>query len=57
MGLAGVAGVAASGAVVVRRRRTHAEYDPDALREKLHERLAGTREADRGADDGSPPAA
>ena len=67
MGLAGVAGVAASGAVVVRRRRTHADYDPDALREKLHERLAGTREADRAADDpsradrvaddGSPPAA
>lgn len=43
IGLAGLAGVAASGAVVVRRRRSHQEYDPDALREKLHARLAETR--------------
>jgi len=43
IGLAGVASVAASGAVVVRRRRGQQEYDPEALREKLHERLAATR--------------
>lgn len=46
IGLAGVAGVAASGAVVVRRRRGHQEYDADALRDKLHERLAQTRAPD-----------
>ncbi len=45
VGLAGVAGVAASGAVVVRRRRGQQDYDPDALRAKLHDRLAATRGA------------
>jgi hypothetical protein len=39
LGLAGVAGVAATGVVVARKRRSHVEYDPDALRERLHERL------------------
>ncbi len=44
IGLAGVASVAAgSGAVVVRRRRGQQEYDPEALRAKLHERLAETK--------------
>ena len=40
MGLAGLAGVAATGAVVARKRRDHTEYDPDELREKLRSRLA-----------------
>jgi hypothetical protein len=40
VGLAGVAGVAATGVVVARRRRAHREYDPDELRERLHRRLA-----------------
>jgi hypothetical protein len=40
IGLAGLAGVAASGVVVARRRRAHREYDPDELRERLHRRLA-----------------
>ncbi len=40
LGLAGFAGVAATGVVVARRRREHQEYDPDELRAKLHERLA-----------------
>jgi hypothetical protein len=39
IGLAGVAGVAATGVVVARKRRTHTEYDPDELRDRLHERL------------------
>jgi hypothetical protein len=39
IGLAGVAGVAATGAVVAYRRREHHEYDPDELRDRLHERL------------------
>jgi hypothetical protein len=50
VGLAGVAGVAATGVVVARRRRPQHEYDPDELREKLHRRLA---EVPR--DDGSEP--
>jgi hypothetical protein len=41
IGLAGLAGVAATGVVVARRRRrVHRSYDPDELRERLHRRLA-----------------
>jgi hypothetical protein len=40
LGVAGLAGVAATGAVVARRRRAQTEYDPDELRARLHERLA-----------------
>ena len=40
VGLAGLAGVAATGVVVARKRRAHQEYDPDELREKLRARLA-----------------
>ncbi len=43
LGLAGLAGVAATGAVVARRRRAHIEVTPDELRERLHERLAEAR--------------
>jgi hypothetical protein len=50
VGLAGVAGVAATGVVVARRRRPQHEYDPDELRDKLHRRLA---EVPR--DDGADP--
>jgi hypothetical protein len=40
VGLAGVAGVAATGVVVARRRRSQHDYDPDELRARLHARLA-----------------
>ncbi len=40
IGLAGVAGVAATGVVVVRKRRAHQHYEPDELRERLHARLS-----------------
>ena len=40
LGIAGLAGVTATGVVVARRRRTQREYDPDELRAKLHDRLA-----------------
>lgn len=49
IGLAGVAGVAATGVVVARRRREHVEYDPDELRARLHERVAAREAA------GPPP--
>lgn len=39
IGLAGVAGVAAAGAVTARKRRTWRQADPDELRVKLQERL------------------
>ena len=40
VGLAGIAGVAATGVVVARRRRAEQAYDPVELRERLHRRLA-----------------
>ncbi|MEA2385501.1 MAG: hypothetical protein QOH72_5472 [Solirubrobacteraceae bacterium] len=39
LGLAGVAGVAATGVVVARRRRAQQSYDPVELRARLHRRL------------------
>jgi hypothetical protein len=49
IGLAGLAGVAATGVVVARRRRAQREYDPDELRDRLHRRLAEAETAgDRG---------
>ena len=39
IGAAGVAGVAATGVVVARRRRAQRDYDPAELRERLHQRL------------------
>ena len=39
LGLAGIAGVAATGVVVARKRRAHRDYGPDELRERLHRRL------------------
>jgi hypothetical protein len=40
VGLAGLAGVAATGIVVARRRRAQRTYTHDELRTRLHERLA-----------------
>jgi hypothetical protein len=40
IGVAGLAGVAATGVVVARRRRAHREYDPAEVRARLHQRLA-----------------
>jgi hypothetical protein len=63
VGLAGLAGVAAGGAVVARRRRAQTDYTPDELRDRLHARLAeapGEAPATAGAPDpggSAPPAA
>ena len=40
LGLAGAAGVAATGAIVARSQRDTQEYTPDELRDKLHARVA-----------------
>jgi hypothetical protein len=40
LGLAGVVGVAATGAMVVRSERARRAYTPDEIRERLHSRLA-----------------
>jgi hypothetical protein len=39
IGLAGVAGVAATGVAVTRKRRAQQQYTPDELRSRLHQRL------------------
>jgi hypothetical protein len=56
VGLAGLAGVAAGGAVVARRRRATTEVSPDELRDRLHQRLAAVEAT--GGEDGTaePPA-
>lgn len=40
IGIAGVAGVTATGVVVARHRRETEAVDPDELRARLHQRLA-----------------
>ena len=52
VGLAGVAGVAATGVVVARKRRAQRNYDPDELRARLQNRLS---EVSREGTDGGPP--
>jgi hypothetical protein len=59
LGLAGAAGVAATGAVVARKTRIQSDYEPDEIRDKLRTRLAeGSGDGDAGAPPGDPtPAA
>jgi hypothetical protein len=40
IGLAGLAGVAATGAVIARGERQRRAYTPDEIRSRLHERAA-----------------
>lgn len=40
LGLAGLLGVAATGAVIARGERRRNAYTPDEIRERLHARLA-----------------
>jgi hypothetical protein len=42
LGLAAFAGVAATGAVIIRDERRRRAYTPDEVRERLHARLAET---------------
>ncbi|WP_340536792.1 hypothetical protein [Nocardioides sp. GXZ039] len=54
LGLAGLAGVAATGVVVARDQRRRAQLTPDEVRARLHERLAeapDTGGIDTGSDD------
>jgi hypothetical protein len=56
VGVAGLAGVAATGVVVARKRRDTTEYDPDELRARLHERFgaAQTNGSDPAKSAGEP---
>ena len=44
VGLAGLAGVAATGIVVARAERQRRAYTPEEIRERLHARVAEARE-------------
>ena len=46
LGLAGLAGVAATGAIIARDERRRAQVTPDEVRARLHRRL---EDAERGA--------
>ena len=51
MGLAGLAGVAATGAVVARAERNRRQYTPDEIRERLHQRVAEVTAGPKPASD------
>jgi hypothetical protein len=40
LGLAGLAGVATTGAIIARNQRARAQLTPEEVRERLHQRLA-----------------
>ena len=40
LGIAGLTGVAATGAIIAREQRKRAQVTPDDVRRKLHQRLA-----------------
>jgi hypothetical protein len=48
VGLAGLAGVAATGAVMARSERRRRQYTPDEIRERLHQRVAEAASDDIG---------
>jgi len=50
LGLAGIAGVAATGAIIAREQRRRAHLSPEQVRARLHERY----EQSRSRADGSP---
>jgi hypothetical protein len=45
LGLAGLAGVAATGVVIARSERRRRAYTPDEIRDRLHARLAEASQA------------
>ncbi len=53
LGLAGLAGVAATGVVTARAERRRRAYTPEEIRSRLHERVAEARE--RAADGANGP--
>ncbi|GAA5105337.1 hypothetical protein [Haloechinothrix salitolerans] len=49
LGLAGIAGVAATGVVIARAERRRRAYTPEEIRERLHARLAEASPAEKPA--------
>jgi hypothetical protein len=55
LGVAGLAGVAATGAVLVRTERQRRAYTPDDVRARLHERHAALAAQPEPAEPTPPP--
>ncbi|HMM96834.1 MAG: hypothetical protein IE926_19175 [Micrococcales bacterium] len=53
LGLAGLAGVVATGVLVARDERSRRAYTPDEVRDRLQQRLDEAERASSSADDGS----
>ena len=52
LGMAGLAGVAATGAIIARDQRRRTQLTPDEVRDRLHARLDATESEERGTDPG-----
>jgi hypothetical protein len=55
LGLAGAAGVAATGAVVAKNRRPQSDYEPEELRDRLRDRLQKVQAGNEDAEPVVPP--
>lgn len=55
VGLAGLAGVAASGVVIARDERKRNAYAPDEVRSRLRERAAGAGAVPAGGEEPAKP--
>ena len=55
LGLAGAAGVAATGAIAARNRRPQSDYEPDELRGRLRDRLEQVQAGNEEAEPVVPP--
>ena len=51
LGVAGLAGVAATGAIIARDQRRRAQLTPEQVRDRLHERLEEIQRTSGGAPD------
>jgi hypothetical protein len=49
LGLAGLAGVATTGAIIARNQRARSQLTPDEVRARLHQRLADAESAGQAA--------
>jgi predicted ATPase len=54
LGLAGLAGVAATGVVIARSERRRRAYTPDEIRDRLHARFAEASQASQTARQSGP---
>ena len=52
LGLGGVVGVAATGAIIARDQRRRAQLTPDEVRDRLHQRLGESDSTGAGREEG-----